>query len=71
MNNTKDSDREYEKFIRPMDVATELGVTVGAVYRWIRLGKLRSIQPTGQKGAVLIYRESYDEFLKPDEKVES
>jgi excisionase family DNA binding protein len=51
------SDTEY---LKPRDIAKKLGVTRGAVYKWIREGKLKSVR--FGPNAVRIRREDLEEF---------
>lgn len=49
-----------DEYIKPSDVAKRLGVTRGAVYKWIREGKLRAVR-FGTR-AVRIPRTALEEF---------
>jgi excisionase family DNA binding protein len=49
-----------EEYVKPSDVAKRLGVTRGAVYKWIREGKLRSVR--FGDNAVRIPRSALEEF---------
>jgi excisionase family DNA binding protein len=49
-----------EEYIRPSAVAKRLGVTRGAVYKWIREGKLKSVR--FGDNAVRIKRSDLEEF---------
>jgi excisionase family DNA binding protein len=49
-----------EEYIRPSAVAKRLGVTRGAVYKWIREGKLKSVR--FGENAVRIKRSDLEEF---------
>lgn len=33
-----------EEYLKPGDIARRLGVTRGAIYKWIREGKLRAVR---------------------------
>jgi excisionase family DNA binding protein len=49
-----------EEYIRPSAVAKRFGVTRGAVYKWIREGKLKSVR--FGDNAVRIKRSDLEEF---------
>lgn len=49
-------------YLKPRDVARQLGVTRGAVYKWIREGKLKAVR--FGPNAVRIPRAAFDEFVR-------
>lgn len=49
-----------EEYVKPSDIAKRLGVTRGAVYKWIREGKLEAVR--FGENAVRVPRSSLEAF---------
>lgn len=58
-----------EEYIKPSDVAKRLGVTRGAVYKWIREGKLRAVR--FGDNAVRVPRSALEEFERKAAEAET
>ena len=55
--------KRKRKYLRPDEIAWELGVSTRTIYRLIREGELLAF-PVREGGAVRIPRESFDGFVK-------